>query len=120
LLKQLLDSLLTDDENGQATLLKLSTNNNLKAQPDTPQHHFLRIISSFIACKSNPKDYEATYEFALSLDNPDVKTILLKYQDLVDIYCQLYALEPFIARPIAPKTLVESKKVTWGVSILLY
>jgi hypothetical protein len=113
------ESLHQDKECSQAILLKLSTNNDHKAHPDTPQHHFKRVIKSLMNA-SDRKDYETTYQFACSLganNQLDVKTLLLKYQDIIELFLCLYQYDIFTAAAFEPRQLLECKKVVYGVSL---
>ena len=112
------DTLDCDQEHGQAIMLKLSTNNDIKSHPDTPQHHFKRVINSLIGSKGN-QDYRTTYAFATTLaanNQVDVKILLLKYKDLVDFFCDIYQFDMFREQAYHPKQLVAIKKTVWGVS----
>jgi hypothetical protein len=109
--------LLTDKKHGQSIILKLSTNNDHKSHPDTPQHHLKKVITSLLAT-SDDGDYKTTYEFATTLganNQLDVKTMLLKYSDLIELLTDLYQFETFKQEDFHPKQLLECKKTIWGV-----
>jgi hypothetical protein len=116
------DTLNSDQEHGQAIKLKLSTNNDLKSHPDTPQHHFKKVINSLIDSKGS-QDYRTTYAFATTLaagNQLDVKTLLQKYKDIVEFFCDIYQFRIFRAKSYHPKQLVASKKTVWGVSAIAF
>jgi len=85
---------------------------------DTPEHHFRRIMCSLYSAKSM-NDYDATWTYAISLtanNELDVRTLLLKYPDLIDQFKWLYAIPSFREHGFHPKALVEAQKTIWGVS----
>jgi hypothetical protein len=98
-------------------VFKLTTNNDHKDHPDSPQHHFKRVIASLMST-SDEEDYKATMEFAITLGankQSDVKT-LLKYKDVIDLFTQLYQFNVFKQHDFKPKQLLKCKKTIWGVS----
>jgi hypothetical protein len=114
----LLDRLQEDKKHGQSITLKLSTNNDHKAHPDTPEHHFKKVISSLLA-SSDTEDYNLTYEFATTLganNQLDVKTLLVKYKDIILLFQDLYKFQLFKEASFEPKKLIDCKKTIWGVS----
>lgn len=116
----MLDTLQKDKKHGQSIALKLSANNDHKVHPDSPQHHFKKVICSLLASSSD-EDYNAIYEFATTLganNQLDVKTLLVKYKDIILLFQDLYRFDIFKQANFVPKKLLDCKKTIWGVSQL--
>jgi hypothetical protein len=100
-------------------MLKLTTNNEHKGQPDTPQHHFKKVLRSLYLARSFQSDYDATWTYAIGLtanNELDVRTLMVKYPETMPRFEWLYAITPFQEFGFNPKALVEAHKIIWGVS----
>ncbi|KAJ7660235.1 hypothetical protein DFH06DRAFT_1194068 [Mycena polygramma] len=52
---------------------------------------------------------------SLGEEDGDVKTLLYKHQDIINIFAKLHELEPFARNSLSPKQLVDSKRTIWGI-----
>lgn len=64
------------------------------------------------------EDRSAVIAFAVGQAKGDVATLLFKHADIVGLYGILNRIPVFAANGLAPKELVEAKKVFWGVCYL--
>ncbi|KAJ7670116.1 hypothetical protein DFH06DRAFT_1180034 [Mycena polygramma] len=74
------------------------------------QIHFTKVLKNIRAATT-----QAEKKTARALGEGDVKTLLTKHQDIIDIFAKLHEFEPFTKTSLTPKQLVESKKTTWGI-----
>ncbi|KIL55182.1 hypothetical protein M378DRAFT_18178 [Amanita muscaria Koide BX008] len=110
------NTLKEDEDHRHSILLKLSTNNEHKGQPDTPEHHFKRVVCSLSMAEGS--DYQATWTYAKSLtanNEMDVRTLLVKYPDCISLFEWLFKIPTFTAHGFQPKLLVEAHKTIWGM-----
>lgn len=108
---------MADKQNKQTILLKLSSNNDYKAHADTPEHHLKRVMYSLVSAKDD-EDYKSAWRFGSSLganNEMDVKTLLVKYKDVIETLIPLFQYKQFLHYGFSPKELVECKRVIWGV-----
>ncbi|KIL56725.1 hypothetical protein M378DRAFT_16822 [Amanita muscaria Koide BX008] len=110
-----IETLDADKDNRQSIILKLSTNNSLHAKPDTPQHHFKRVM----CCLSEAEgvDYEATFSYATTLDahhGMDVKTLLTKHINTCLFFFSIFKFHAFRDRDFHPKDWVGANKTIYG------
>ncbi|KAJ7090981.1 hypothetical protein C8R44DRAFT_891680 [Mycena epipterygia] len=103
----------TDQDNQQAIMLDLSTNNTLQAEIDSPEHHFNSVLMS-LRCAKTSKDREAVKQVVLALQT-DVTTLVQKHKDVLSIYTDLNYHELFAQNTLLPKELLESKETFWGI-----
>ena len=106
----------------QSIILKLSTNNEHKGQPDTPEHHFKRVLTSLYLSNGTP-DYVNTWNYATSLtanNEMDVRNLMLKYPPAMNKLEWLYGVPAFRDYGFHPRTFLEAQKTIWGVSSSLF
>ncbi|KAJ6479522.1 hypothetical protein C8R47DRAFT_1074591 [Mycena vitilis] len=83
--------------------------------PPPPQSHpvpksFTNALRSITAASTPAKAMSALGE-----EDGDVKTLLHKHQDIINIFAKLHELEPFARKSLSPKQLIDTKRIIWGV-----
>ncbi|KAJ7673379.1 hypothetical protein B0H17DRAFT_1140976 [Mycena rosella] len=86
----------------QTIVLKLSINNELSSDSDSPHHHFNSIVKT-LACTSTEDDRKSVVKFATATTPSPLLGLLLKHQDIVEWGSRVHSIDVFATNGLLPR-----------------